>query len=119
MFSRVDIFQTRDRLMVESDLPGVAREDVEIWVSQDCLRIHFSRRPTHASAEGSYLKQERVPGSYQRDLKLPRSVDPDSLTAQLRDGILRVSIRLDPGRQAPRRFELDDMPEMAEIALSH
>jgi len=119
MFSRVDIFQTRDRLMVESDLPGVAREDVEIWVSQDCLRIHFSRRPTHASAEGSYLKQERVPGSYQRDLKLPRSVDPDSLTAQLRDGILRVSIRLDPGGEATRRFDLDDMPEMAEIALSH
>jgi len=119
MFSRVDIFQTQDQLMVESDLPGVARDDVEIWVSQDCLRIHFSRRPTHASAEGAYLKQERVPGSYQRDLKLPRTVDPDSLTAQLRDGILRVRMRLDPAGQASRRFELEDVPEMAEIAHCH
>ena len=116
MFSRVDIFQTSDQLVVESDLPGVARDDVEIWVSQDCLRIHFSRRPTHASAEGTYLKQERVPGSYQRDLKLPRAVDPDSLTAQLHDGILRVWMRLDPAGQAVRHFELGDLAEMGEIA---
>ena len=119
MFSRVDIFQTRDQLVVESDLPGVAREDVEIWVSQDCLRIHFSRRPTHASAEGTYLKQERVPGSYQRDLKLPKSVDPDSLTAQLRDGILRVRMRLDPSAQVVRHFDFEDMAEMSEVARCH
>ena len=119
VFSRVDIFQMGDELVVESDLPGVAREDVELWVSQDCLRIHFSRRPTHASAEGTYLKQERVPGSYQRDLKLPKVVDPDTLTAQLQEGILRVRIRLDAAGEAVRHFELEDMIEMGEVARCH
>jgi len=119
MFSRVDIFQTQDQLMIESDLPGVSREDVEIWASQDCLRIHFSRRPTHGAAEGTYLKQERVPGSYQRDLKLPRSVDPDSLTARLHDGILQVRIRLDPACQSTRHFGLDDMIETNEVVQCH
>jgi len=119
VFSRVDIFQMGDELVVESDLPGVAREDVELWVSQDCLRIHFSRRPTHASEEGTYLKQERVPGSYQRDLKLPKVVDPDTLTAQLQEGILRVRIRLDAAGEAVRHFELEDMIEMGEVARCH
>ena len=119
MFSRVDIFQTSDQLVVESDLPGVAPEDVEIWASQDCLRIHFSRRPTHASADGTYLKQERVPGSYQRDLKLPRAVDPDSLTAQLQDGILRVWLRLDPACRAARHFDLGGLASMGEVERCH
>ena len=119
VFSRVDIFQTPDQLVVESDLPGVAREDVEIWVSHDCLRIHFSRRPTHATADGTYLKQERVPGSYQRDLKLPHAVDPDSLTAELQDGILRVRMRLDPEGRALRRFDLGEMAELGEMARCH
>lgn len=95
MLTRADIYEAQGHLVIESDLPGVVEEDVFLRISRDRLRIEFRRRPPNRREQTAYFRQERIPGDFSRDLRLPRCVDPGSLEARLDHGTLQVRLRLD------------------------
>ncbi len=109
MLSRADIYQSQGELVIESDLPGVAEEDIEILVSRDRVRINFRRKAAHGSSEVEYFKQERMPGEFSRDLKLPKCVDPSSLWAHLDHGTLKIRMRFEGDAFGEQRFRLSDV----------
>ena len=63
MLTRADIYEAQGHLVVESDLPGVAEEDVFLRISKDHLRIEFRRRAPNRQERTAYFRQERIPGS--------------------------------------------------------
>ncbi len=85
----VDICETETEFLVMAEVPGVKRSDMDIRVRGNALTIEGERRLHRAVMEG-YHRLERVCGKFHRSFLLPGSVDQDSITASLKDGILKI-----------------------------
>mgnify|MGYP005842741881 CR=1 FL=1 len=99
----LDLWQDADNLYVEAELPGMAMDDLEIYVSGgNQLSLQGQRKPP-AVEKGNWHRQERGYGQFSRVVTLPDIVDADNVQAQLRDGVLTITL---PKREEakPRRI---------------
>lgn len=99
----LDLWQDADNLYVEAELPGMAMDDLEIYVSGgNQLSLQGQRKPP-AIEKGNWHRQERGYGQFSRVVTLPDLVDADNVQAQLRDGVLTITL---PKREEakPRRI---------------
>lgn len=87
----VNLWETRDTVELEMELPGVKSDQVDISVQQDQLTIKVERPQTPAQ-DVTYHRRERPVGSFTRVLTLPAQVDAEKVEANLRDGVLRISL---------------------------
>ncbi|HVO10752.1 MAG TPA: Hsp20/alpha crystallin family protein [Vicinamibacteria bacterium] len=99
-----DVFETAAGYVVEIDLPGVRREEVSVQVAHGALVIRGEKPPSTTGRSETFHRLERLDGPFARSFRLPQAVDPEGVTAELADGVLRVT--LPKPRQAHRlRFE--------------
>ena len=101
-FPAVNIFAGRDGIAVLAELPGVAKEDLDIQAHRDTLTLRGTRRPA-AEREDAYHRRERRSGTFTRSIQLPYRVDPARIEAQLENGLLRLSLPR-PEEDKPRRI---------------
>ena len=80
----VSVHEDKDNLRVTAELPGVAREDVNVELTDDVLSLGATRKVS--GAEGG----ETV--SFARSFNLPYAVQADKISAELKDGILRLTL---------------------------
>jgi len=86
----VDVLETEDSYLLFAELPGVAREDIDLKV-QD-RRLELSGRRQSLGESRNFLRMERSYGPFRRAFDLGVPVDTDSITASFERGILRVAI---------------------------
>lgn len=84
--------ETEDAYTVEIDVPGYDRDDVEVTLEQGILSISGERSSELEEKNGTYHLRERSLGRFTRSFSLPRSVNAESLTASLDNGVLRVEL---------------------------
>jgi HSP20 family protein len=102
-----DVVVDDDRLIVRLEVPGMRSEDLHLEVGRDRLSVWGHKRLDQAWDSGSYRLLQCSYGSFQRELPLPMSVDPEQAQASYRDGVLRVEIpRLERGR--PQRIVVQE-----------
>lgn len=94
-----------ENLVVEMELPGVTRENIDISVRGDELFIAVDYDASRPEETGKYLRRERPTGSRARSLRLPFEVDVDAISAKLTDGILTVALPKSE-RAKPKRIEV-------------
>ncbi len=100
----LSVWQTDDAYHVELDVPGVTKEDIELTFEKDTLNIVAERtKPEH---ERKGLHEERVYGKVNRSLSLSEKVDPDSIAAELTNGVLHVTVAKIPEVQ-PKRIDIN------------
>lgn len=87
----VDLYEAADRYVITAELPGLSREDVQIHVQDGKLFLR-GQRPAGAAACEQYHRVERGHGQFSRTFALPQAVNVEAIDADLRDGILTVSI---------------------------
>jgi len=85
----VDVVDAGDAFEVHVDLPGFAKEDVELTLSDGTLRVHAE---ADADEGGRYVRQERHRGSVDRTVTLPERVDEEGIEATLSRGVLTVTL---------------------------
>ena len=86
----VDLEETDDAYVVEADLPGVKREDVDVELMGTELTIAGECRQGERS--GTMRRQTRRTGRFEYRVVLPDHVDPDRVDASLADGVLTVRV---------------------------
>ena len=98
----VDIYENGDALIVTADLPGVAKENLDVRVENNLLTIRG--RPSHlASGDPIYREYELV--SFFRQFELNEKVDRAKISAQLQHGVL--TLHLPKAQEAkPRKIEV-------------
>ena len=98
----VDIYETRDGLVVLADLPGVAKEALDVRVDHNMLTIRGHAR--HAvPGEVTYREYELV--NFFRQFELSDKVDQSHITADLKSGVL--TLNLPKAQEAkPRQIEV-------------
>lgn len=101
----VDVFEDANALVLQAELAGVKREDVEISVDGNVLTLKGVRKLEPEKEGRRYHRIERSYGSFVRQFQLPTNVDPTSIDAQLTDGILTLHL---PKKDElkPRRIEV-------------
>jgi len=97
-----DAYETPEGFVVLLELPGIDKDDVEIHVDGDLLVVKGERKGLTARPD-RFHRMERSHGPFLRSFKLNDEVDPDRVTAHMRDGVLRLELPKVRGRAAVRR----------------
>ncbi len=88
----VDIYENKDHLSLEVELPGMNKEDIHITFENNVLTLSGERRFEKKNEEQNYHRVERVYGTFTRSFTLPNTVSGEGITAEYRDGVLRLSL---------------------------
>jgi HSP20 family protein len=84
-----DIHETAEAYVITAELPGLARNQIEVHIADGHLQISGHRPEREVSYE-QYHRVERGHGRFNRTFELPLPVDGDRITADLHDGVLTV-----------------------------
>ena len=89
---RVDVHEEGTDLLVEAELPGLSKEDLEITVEDGVLTIAGEFKSGTEENEPNYHLRERRYGRVSRSFSLPTTVDSEKVEANLTNGVLTVRI---------------------------
>lgn len=87
-----DIKETDNALFVQVELPGLAKEDIEVSLEANVLTVTGERRFTKNESKETYHRMERFYGKFSRSFRLPRNVDAGSVSASFADGLLTLEL---------------------------
>lgn len=88
----VDVREDEEQYVIEADLPGLDRENVDITVEDGVLAIE-AKHGSDAEDEGEgYYVRERRFGKLARSFRVPKEVDTDNIKAELKNGVLSVTL---------------------------
>lgn len=88
----IDMFQTKDNVIIKSTIAGVRPEDIDITVANDMVTVKGSRRKEETASADDYFYQECYWGNFSRSVIIPVDIDSEGIEADLKDGILTVII---------------------------
>lgn len=100
----VNVWETDDALKIELELPGVQSDQIELSVTGDELSIKVERPDTEPQ-NATYHRRERAVGSFARVVRLPLEVDADRVEAELRHGVLTMTLGKAQSAR-PRKIEV-------------
>ncbi|MFP3959788.1 MAG: Hsp20/alpha crystallin family protein [Spirochaetaceae bacterium] len=102
----LDVTEDDDNFYVFMDLPGVEEKNVDVSIASNVLTIKGSRELPKLGDEVKVYRQEEWEGNFQRTLSLPHSVDTQKVQAELKNGVLRVTL---PKREEvkPKQIKVD------------
>lgn len=101
----IDIFENKDHIVLEAELPGMNREDFDLSIENNVITLRGERRFEKKNDSDNYHRVERAYGSFTRSFTLPQTVDAEGAQAEYRNGVLRVTL---PKREEvkARRIEI-------------
>jgi HSP20 family protein len=101
---RMDVIDRDNELMIRAELPGVKKEDLEITITDDDLRLSAFREMKKEEKGETMYRSEIQRGSFQRFVPFPMEVDSEKAKAALKDGVLEIMI---PKRKATKRHQVE------------
>lgn len=88
-----DLYETDEHYVVEAELPGLERDDINVTIEQGTLTISGRRTFRDTKEDGAnWHMRERATGQFRRSFSLPRSIEADSVNARFENGILTVEV---------------------------
>jgi|SRR5579875_115255 len=103
-----DLVVTDEEVTVHMDVPGLKPENLEVELTGDVLTVRGERAYPYPADDGNarrWYRLERGFGKFQRMLQVPKGLDPDSITAEIADGVLTLHIP-QPEARKPRRIQI-------------
>ena len=88
----VDLAEHDDEYVASVDLPGFERDDIEVSVTDNTLRVAAEHEEAAEEEGEHYLRRERSHRSQERSIRLPGEVDPDAVEATMKHGVLTVTL---------------------------
>lgn len=105
---RIEVCERNGKLLIEADLPGVRKEDVNVHIEQDAVIIEGERRQESEREEQGFYHSERSYGSFHRVIPLPEGIDTEQAKATFRDGVLDIELPAPRARQRGRTLTIED-----------
>ena len=88
----VDIYEQDNNIVIKTELPGLDPKDVDIRLDNNVLTIKGERKLDNEVKKENYHRVERSYGAFTRSFTLPNTVDPNSIKAEFKDGLLRITL---------------------------
>ncbi len=87
----VDIQEDDETVTVTADMPGVEKEDINLKADEDGISITAEHEASVEEENEKYVRKERQRRTYQRTVKWPTDIDPESVTAHYENGVLKIT----------------------------
>src|SRR3989338_6413885 len=91
-FPSVDIKESESSYDVHVELPGVAKEDIDISLDGNVLILKGETKSLHVEEKDGYSSNERVYGAFLRKFTLPDNADKEKIDAKSENGVLLLTI---------------------------
>ena len=88
----LDIFQTKDAIIILAPIAGTKSSDVTVTVTEDILTIRGERLAPEFAEEKDYLTKECFWGKFSRSIVLPKNANPREIKASSKNNILEIQI---------------------------
>jgi HSP20 family protein len=88
----VDIYENKDQIVLEAELPGMKQEDFDLSIENNVITIRGERKFEKTDESDNYHRVERSYGSFTRSFTLPQTVSADEARAEYSNGVLRVTL---------------------------
>lgn len=110
-----DVVVDDDGVTVYMDVPGLSAGSLEIDLENDLLTVRGQRRPPYSTEDGDrgVRRIERRFGKFERSLRVPQGLDPDTIDASLVDGVLTLRVPK-PAAPEPHRVQIKTRSEEQE-----
>jgi HSP20 family protein len=99
----VDVYDNDNTIVIKAELPGVDKKDIVVHVTGKFLTLKGERSSENEVKKDKYHRKERSYGKFERIFTLPVEVDPDKITADYKDGVLKIDIPK-PEEQKPKKI---------------
>jgi HSP20 family protein len=93
-----EVKETQDAFVFKADMPGIQEKDLEVKLTQNRLSISGKREQEKSEKGETFYTYERSYGSFARAFTLPEGVDGENIKAELKEGVLTLTL--------PKRPEL-------------
>lgn len=103
----LDISETDKEYNIAVELPGVDEKNIELELTGNALKIKGEKKQETEKKDKNYHCMERSYGSFQRVLSLPDDADPETISAEYKNGIMTIKV--------PRKPELK--PDVKKIEI--
>ena len=101
-----DIVETDNEYVIKADLPEVKKDDIDVRVENGVLTLSGERRVEKSTEGEKEHRRETFYGRFARSFSLPEDVDADKITAECRDGVLKVHLPKSDAKK-PRSIEVN------------
>lgn len=105
---KTDIRETDDAFILEADLPGFNKEDIDIGIEGDYLTIKAERHADHEEKDekNNYVRIERSFGSYSRSFDIS-GIDGENIGAKYENGVLTLNMpKKEPEKPTAKKLEI-------------
>ncbi|KAG6546570.1 hypothetical protein Mapa_012119 [Marchantia paleacea] len=85
-----DFKETEDSFQLRMDMPGLDKQEVKVYIEDDCLVIKGEHNAERKSEEDQW--SSRSHGSYSSRIMLPDNADPEKIKAEMKNGVLNVTV---------------------------
>jgi len=92
---KFEVTENVGKLVIAAELPGMTEKDVELTIDDGVLRISGEKRNERTEEAKGYYVSERSYGSFERAFALPDGLDLDKVAAEVKDGVLTVTLPKD------------------------
>jgi HSP20 family protein len=102
-----DLKETDKAYELSVELPGMSREDVDVRVERDTIRISGHKAEEHEETRADYRVSERRFGQFERTFPIPQDARRDAISANCKDGILKVVLpKTESAQSETRKIEI-------------
>ena len=102
---RLDLLENDEAYMIEVDLPGVPKGEVNVSYHDGVLSISGDRAMKEVSEKDNCVRVERAYGRFYRSFNLPKKIDEGHIEATYADGVLSVHVPKSEDSK-PRRISI-------------
>ena len=89
---RVDVYEKDNNIIIEAEVPGAKKEDIEVKVKDNAVVIRGEVKKEEEKKEENYYRSERFYGKFERVIPLPTDVKVEEAKAEYQDGVLKLTI---------------------------
>ena len=105
---QTEVFQRGNELVVQADLPGMTKDDINVDIEDGQIIIRGERQNSREQTEEGFYRTERSYGSFYRSIPLPEGTDAEAAKADFRNGVLEITMLMPEQKQRGRRLEIGE-----------
>jgi HSP20 family protein len=104
---RIDVYQTENDVILKAEIPGVSKEDLNVYVDENSIRLSGQTKRGSEFKDDNVYRTERYYGSFSRTIPLPVEVKSEQAKADYKDGILSIVVpKVETTKMKGRRIDI-------------
>jgi HSP20 family protein len=99
----IEVADTPEAVIVKAQVPGVPKDQLQLTITEDAMTLKGEMKEEEKKEGKNYYRRELRYGAFERTIPLPVAVQAEKATADLKDGVLAVTL---PKREAAKAKQI-------------